>query len=126
MALHIDVFSDVICPWCYTGKRRLEKAIAAVDQQSDVRVKRLPFQLNPADSKRRSPPSGISRSLAVGNARTNSTPRCLRSAKPKESTGSQLIVAIKRIRYRERSQEGAEDPLHFQAVLSGLPILHGD
>ena len=26
--LAIDVFSDVVCPWCFIGKRRLEKAIA--------------------------------------------------------------------------------------------------
>jgi predicted DsbA family dithiol-disulfide isomerase len=30
MILHVDVISDVICPWCYIGKRRLEKAIAAL------------------------------------------------------------------------------------------------
>ncbi len=30
MILTIDVISDVICPWCFIGKRRLEKAIAAV------------------------------------------------------------------------------------------------
>ena len=28
MNLSVDVISDVICPWCYIGKRRLEKAIA--------------------------------------------------------------------------------------------------
>lgn len=41
----VDVFSDVICPWCYIGKRRFEKAIAA--QQNEVQVRWLPFQLNP-------------------------------------------------------------------------------
>src|SRR5262245_19632483 len=46
MNLHVDVISDVICPWCYIGKRRLEKAIAALDAQVNVRW--LPFQLNPA------------------------------------------------------------------------------
>ncbi|MCA9157113.1 MAG: DsbA family protein [Planctomycetales bacterium] len=29
MNFAVDVISDVICPWCYIGKRRLEKAIAA-------------------------------------------------------------------------------------------------
>ena len=29
MTLTVDVISDVICPWCYIGKRRLEKAVAA-------------------------------------------------------------------------------------------------
>ena len=41
MALHVDVISDVICPWCFIGKRRLEKAIAAVDGPLGVRW--LPF-----------------------------------------------------------------------------------
>jgi predicted DsbA family dithiol-disulfide isomerase len=45
MTLHIDIISDVICPWCFIGKRRLEKAIAAHDGQ--VKVRWLPFQLNP-------------------------------------------------------------------------------
>src|SRR5471030_2551973 len=47
MVLHIDVISDVICPWCFIGKRRLEKAIANLERQHEVRVRWLPFQLNP-------------------------------------------------------------------------------
>lgn len=45
MITTVDVISDVICPWCYVGKRRLEKAIALGGQ--DVRVRLHPFQLNP-------------------------------------------------------------------------------
>ena len=56
MNLAVDVVSDVICPWCYIGKRRLEKAIAAVDDQHDIQVRWHPFQLNPA-----MPKEGISR-----------------------------------------------------------------
>jgi predicted DsbA family dithiol-disulfide isomerase len=52
MTLTVDVISDVICPWCYVGKRRLEKAIPCFD----VRVRWLPFQLNP-----RMPKEGITR-----------------------------------------------------------------
>jgi predicted DsbA family dithiol-disulfide isomerase len=47
MTLTVDVISDVICPWCYIGKRRLERAIAARRGQPDVRVRWHPFQLNP-------------------------------------------------------------------------------
>ena len=47
MNLTVDVISDVICPWCYIGKRRLEKAIAALDGKHEVQVRWLPFQLNP-------------------------------------------------------------------------------
>jgi predicted DsbA family dithiol-disulfide isomerase len=54
MALHVDVISDVICPWCYVGKRRLEKATAVVG--GPVAVRWLPFQLNPA-----MPKEGVSR-----------------------------------------------------------------
>jgi len=45
--LTIEVASDVICPWCYIGKRRLEKAVAAIGPEVQVEVRWLPFQLNP-------------------------------------------------------------------------------
>ena len=56
MALTVDVISDVICPWCYVGKRRLEKAIAALTERANVRVRWRPFQLNP-----RMPQEGMDR-----------------------------------------------------------------
>jgi len=45
--LLIEIASDVICPWCYIGKRRLEKALATLKDEVDVRIEWLPFQLNP-------------------------------------------------------------------------------
>jgi predicted DsbA family dithiol-disulfide isomerase len=54
MKVTVEVISDVICPWCYIGKRRLEKAIAAHGGPATVRW--LPFQLNPT-----MPKEGISR-----------------------------------------------------------------
>jgi predicted DsbA family dithiol-disulfide isomerase len=45
--LAIDVVSDVICPWCYIGKRRLEKALALVNGELQPEIRWLPFQLNP-------------------------------------------------------------------------------
>jgi predicted DsbA family dithiol-disulfide isomerase len=47
MTLIVEVTSDVICPWCYVGKRRLEKAVAALAGRGDVRVRWQPFLLNP-------------------------------------------------------------------------------
>jgi len=47
-SLRLEVASDVICPWCYIGKRRLEKAIALLDGEVEPRIEWLPFQLNPA------------------------------------------------------------------------------
>jgi len=43
----IEVVSDVICPWCYIGKRRLERALALLEPGLAARVTWLPFQLNP-------------------------------------------------------------------------------
>jgi len=45
-ALHIDVVSDVVCPWCYIGKRRLERAIA-LTPDVDVAINWRPYFLNP-------------------------------------------------------------------------------
>jgi predicted DsbA family dithiol-disulfide isomerase len=45
--LLIEVASDVICPWCYIGKRRLEKALALVEGEVKPQIRWLPFQLNP-------------------------------------------------------------------------------
>jgi predicted DsbA family dithiol-disulfide isomerase len=44
--LPIDVVSDVVCPWCFIGKRRLEKAIA-LRPDLDVEVRWHPYFLNP-------------------------------------------------------------------------------
>ena len=46
-ALHIDIYSDVICPWCYIGKRRLERALRQVNEPVSTHVAWRPFQLNP-------------------------------------------------------------------------------
>src|SRR5689334_364001 len=48
--LTIDVVSDVVCPWCYIGKRRLEAALGELAQSDPVvqpQVRWHPFQLNP-------------------------------------------------------------------------------
>lgn len=47
MLISVEIYSDVICPWCYVGKRRLEAAIAKLGNAHHVRVKWQPFQLNP-------------------------------------------------------------------------------
>jgi len=45
-AIAIDVVSDVVCPWCYIGLKRLEKAVAAVPD-IDITVHWRPYQLDP-------------------------------------------------------------------------------
>ncbi|KPH05429.1 DsbA family protein [Rhizobium acidisoli] len=43
----IDVVSDVVCPWCYLGKARLELAIAEVQDEIGVDINWRPYRLNP-------------------------------------------------------------------------------
>jgi predicted DsbA family dithiol-disulfide isomerase len=49
--IKIEVVSDVVCPWCYIGKRRLEKAIDQSKDTFDFEIEYLPFELNPAMPK---------------------------------------------------------------------------
>ena len=44
--LQVDVIADLICPWCYLGKRRLDDALMAVHGPS--KISWYPFQINPA------------------------------------------------------------------------------
>lgn len=45
--IRIDVVSDVVCPWCYIGKRRLERAVSQLQQEFDFQIEYHPFELNP-------------------------------------------------------------------------------
>lgn len=43
----IDVWSDVVCPWCFIGKRRLEKALGEFGHSEEIVVRHRAFQLQP-------------------------------------------------------------------------------
>lgn len=45
--LKIDIVSDVVCPWCTIGYKRLEKAIAELGIEDQVEIEWQPFELNP-------------------------------------------------------------------------------
>jgi predicted DsbA family dithiol-disulfide isomerase len=45
--MEIQIWSDVVCPWCYLGKRRFEHALADFDHRDQVRVVHRAFQLDP-------------------------------------------------------------------------------
>jgi predicted DsbA family dithiol-disulfide isomerase len=45
--MQIEVWSDVVCPWCYIGKRRLERALGEFEHADEVEVSWRSFQLNP-------------------------------------------------------------------------------
>jgi predicted DsbA family dithiol-disulfide isomerase len=43
----IDVWSDVVCPWCFIGKRRLEKALEQFEHKDEITVRHRAFELAP-------------------------------------------------------------------------------
>jgi predicted DsbA family dithiol-disulfide isomerase len=45
--VRIDIWSDVICPWCFLGKRRLERALATLDWRDEVEIRWHAYQLDP-------------------------------------------------------------------------------
>ena len=54
--LAIEIWSDVVCPWCYIGKRRFEHAAAELDGEIDLDVVYRPYQLDPTASPGKSGP----------------------------------------------------------------------
>ncbi|MDL2409486.1 DsbA family oxidoreductase [Rhizobium calliandrae] len=56
----IDIVSDVVCPWCYLGKARLELAIAEVQDEVGVDINWRPYRLNPDY-----PPEGVDHKKAL-------------------------------------------------------------
>lgn len=52
--LKIDVFTDVVCPWCLVGSARLDRALAALPDDIEVVVENHPFYLDPSV-----PPEGV-------------------------------------------------------------------
>ena len=45
--MRIDIYSDIVCPWCYVGKRRLERALGELKDVVKAEIMWRPFQLNP-------------------------------------------------------------------------------
>ena len=65
--LTVDIWSDVVCPWCYIGKRRFEAALARFEHRDEVEVTWHSFELDPdapAVARGHAPPSGSPRSTA--------------------------------------------------------------
>jgi predicted DsbA family dithiol-disulfide isomerase len=54
--VEVEIWSDVVCPWCYIGKRRFETALADVADEIDVDVVFRPYQLDPTASPGKAQP----------------------------------------------------------------------
>lgn len=59
--MEIEIWSDVVCPFCYLGKRRLEQALAVFPERDEVEISWKSFQLHP--DMRRAPGQSLERYL---------------------------------------------------------------
>jgi predicted DsbA family dithiol-disulfide isomerase len=46
--MQVEIWSDIVCPWCYIGKRRFERALASFEHADSVAVSYRSFELDPA------------------------------------------------------------------------------
>ncbi len=46
--LRIDIWSDIACPWCYVGKRRLESALSRFPHKDSIEIAWRAFELDPS------------------------------------------------------------------------------
>ncbi len=53
--MKVEVYSDVVCPWCYVGERRLKRALAALPDATRIDVQFMPYQLDPSTPDEASP-----------------------------------------------------------------------
>jgi predicted DsbA family dithiol-disulfide isomerase len=51
--MHVEIWSDIACPWCYVGKRRFEAALAAFEHRDEVTVTWRSFELDPVAPRER-------------------------------------------------------------------------
>jgi len=52
----VEIWSDIVCPWCYIGKRRFEAALASFEHAKEVQIRWRSFELDPRAAFRRPKP----------------------------------------------------------------------
>ncbi|WP_460916467.1 DsbA family protein [Plantactinospora veratri] len=73
--MQLEVWSDIVCPWCYLGKRRLETALGRFEHADEVEVVWRSFQLDPSYPKGSPGPSRRRCGRSSARRRPRS-PRC--------------------------------------------------
>jgi predicted DsbA family dithiol-disulfide isomerase len=151
--MKIEIVSDVICPWCYIGKRRLEKALSLVtDAKPEIHW--LPFQLNPdmpregvarADYRRakfgsvergrqldaRVAAEGKGEGIAFAFDRMQRTPNTVDAHRlialaQKQGVGQQVVDALFKGYFEDALDVGSEDVLKNIALQCGVKGWPGD
>lgn len=113
--LPITIYSDVICPWCYVGKRRLEAALTAPGMPRQPAITWRPFELNPD-----MPEDGMER--AAYRAAKFGPERSLQLDQQMAETGREVGIAFAFDRMRRTPNTRLAHRLIWQAERQGLEL----
>ena len=133
MILNIDIVSDFVCPWCFLGKVRLDRALAdlkASRPDIDVRINWLPFFLNPDTPPAGEPYRAFLEAKFGGPIKAEAVLDTVREA----AAGDGLQYAFERIQTRPntlaahrlmyRAQAQGQRPERIQALAQALFAAH--
>lgn len=133
MILNIDLVSDFVCPWCFLGKVRLDRALAdlkASRPDIDVRINWLPFFLNPDTPPEGEPYRAFLEAKFGGPIKAEAVLDAVREA----AAGDGLQYAFERIQTRPntlaahrlmyRAQAQGQKPERIQALAQALFAAH--
>ncbi|MFP5401283.1 MAG: DsbA family oxidoreductase [Gammaproteobacteria bacterium] len=133
MILNIDIVSDFVCPWCFLGKVRLDRALAdlkASRPDIDVRINWLPFFLNPDTPPAGEPYRAFLEAKFGGPIKAEAVLDTVREA----AAGDGLQYAFERIQTRpntlaahrlmHRAQAQGQRPERIQALAQALFAAH--
>ena len=70
MSLKVEIWSDVVCPWCYVGKRRFEAALARFAARDEVELVWRSFELDASAPPSPAEPGSYGERLAVKYGRS--------------------------------------------------------
>src|SRR5690606_28049777 len=91
-SMKIEIWSDVICPWCGLGQHPLEKALAGFEHRADVEVLHRSFQLDPSFPNRTEPVrSMLARKYRMNDAQLDATFRRVESLAAAEGLSPYVV-----------------------------------
>jgi len=94
--MQVEIWSDVVCPWCYLGKRRFEQALSGFEHRDDVQVVYRSFELDPA-----SPPGVTTPTVDLLGSKYGMTPEQASQAQrqmEERAAGDGLTFRMDRLR----------------------------
>jgi len=94
--MHVEIWSDIACPWCYVGKRRFEAALAAYEGVDDVQVTWRSFELDPSAPAER--PEGGAEHLAAKYGTSVEQARAMERRMTEVAAGDGLEFRFDRLR----------------------------